>query len=61
MRVPFNFKLIPKNKKFHLTDLIEKSLKLKKNIGVFPVYNKDWLDIGQWSEYQKAEDFISSQ
>ncbi len=58
---PSIIQLIPKNKKFHFTDLIEKSLKLKKNIGVFPVYNKDWLDIGQWSEYQKAEDFISSQ
>lgn len=43
---PDVLKNIPKNKFFHITDLI---LKIKKNggkIGVFPISEKSWLDYG---------------
>ncbi len=47
-------KNIPKNKKFDLPQLIHKLKKLNKRIGVFPVSEEAWVDIGQWNEYKKA-------
>lgn len=44
---------IPENKFFPITNLIEKGLKKSSKIGVFPVSEKSWIDIGGWSEYQK--------
>ena len=46
--------LIPLGKKFNMTDLIEKAKKNKKQIGIFPIDDSSWTDIGQWSEYHKA-------
>ena len=51
---PDIFKLIPKNKKFDMTDLIKKSKSLEKKIGVYPVDEDSWIDIGQWNEYKHA-------
>ena len=25
-----------------------------KRIGIFPVYDHNWIDVEQWSEYKKA-------
>jgi dTDP-glucose pyrophosphorylase len=47
---------IPKNKFYHITHLIEDANAQGKKIGVFPVDDDDWIDIGQWAEYQKAID-----
>jgi len=47
-------KLIPKNKKFDLTDLINKCLKLKKKIGVYEIPNNAWTDLGKLSDFSKA-------
>ncbi len=44
---------IPENKVFHLTHLIEKIMKRKGKVGVFPVSEKSWKDIGGWSELMK--------
>jgi NDP-sugar pyrophosphorylase family protein len=43
---------IPENLFFHITNLIEEILKRKGNIGVFPVSEKSWKDIGSWEEYR---------
>lgn len=51
---PKVFKHIPKNKYFNMNYLIQKIQKLKKKIGVFPVPNSSWLDVGQWDEYKKT-------
>ena len=48
--------LIPKDKFYHITHLIEDAKNQGKKIGVFPVDEDDWIDIGQWAEYQKAID-----
>ena len=48
--------LIPKDKFYHITHLIEDAKNQGKKIGVFPVDDDDWIDIGQWAEYQKAID-----
>lgn len=47
-------KLIPKNKFYDFTDLIEKAKKRRFKIGVFPISEHAWTDIGQWDEYRNA-------
>jgi dTDP-glucose pyrophosphorylase len=44
---------IPGNEFFHITHLIEKIKKRKGRVGVFPVSEKSWKDIGNWDEYLK--------
>jgi dTDP-glucose pyrophosphorylase len=44
---------IPKNKFFHITHLIEKVKNTGGKVGVFPVSEKSWKDIGEWDEYIK--------
>ena len=39
---------------FHITDLIKKILRRKGKIGVFPVSEGAWLDVGNWNEYNKS-------
>ena len=46
--------LIPSNKKFDFTDLIDICIKNKKKIGIYPISEDQWIDMGQWNEYQKA-------
>ncbi len=45
---------IPKNSFFHITDLIEKIRKDGKKVGVFPIDDDSWIDVGQWEEYRNA-------
>ena len=45
---------IPKRKFYHITHLIEDAKNKGKNVGVFPIDDDDWIDVGQWTEYQKA-------
>jgi len=47
---------IPKDTFYHITHLIEDLKNSGKKVGVFPVDDDDWIDIGQWVEYQKAID-----
>ena len=42
---------IPSGEFFHITQLIENVKKRNGNIGVFPVSEKAWLDIGDWKGY----------
>ncbi len=42
---------IPDNNFFHITMLFEKILKRNGKIGVFPVSEKSWIDIGDWQKY----------
>lgn len=46
--------LIPKDKPFDITDLIEKVREKGGLVGVYPIDEKSWIDIGQWEEYHKA-------
>jgi dTDP-glucose pyrophosphorylase/predicted transcriptional regulator len=50
---------IPHNEFFHITDLIEKLKSLDRKVGVYPVTEKSWVDIGQWSEYKEALKLLS--
>ena len=53
---PNLIKLIPKGKACDMTDLINIIKKQKKQIGVYPIDDESWIDVGQWSEYRKAVD-----
>lgn len=44
---------IPPNKFYHITDLIADLQKKNHKIGVFPISEGSWKDIGEWSEYLK--------
>jgi dTDP-glucose pyrophosphorylase len=44
---------IPENKIYHITMLIEKLLSERRKVGVFPVSEKSWKDIGEWQAYFK--------
>ena len=48
---PKVLKLIPVNKKYDLTDLIKNVKKKSGRIGVYPIFEDAWKDIGLWSKY----------
>ncbi|MFW6275180.1 MAG: nucleotidyltransferase family protein [bacterium] len=47
---------IPDAEFYHITDLIKRVKKRKGNVGVFPVSEKSWKDIGEWDLYLKNKD-----
>jgi dTDP-glucose pyrophosphorylase len=44
---------IPTDEFFHITHLIENVQKRQGKVGVFPVSEKSWRDIGQWDDFLK--------
>lgn len=44
---------IPENIFFHITHLIENIIKRNGKVGVFPISEGSWIDIGNWSDYLK--------
>lgn len=51
---PIIIRHIPENTYFDMTILIDKILKNGHKVGVYPVSEKSWVDVGQWEEYKKA-------
>jgi len=47
---------IPKEKLYHITELIVDAKKDGKKVGVYPIAEEAWNDIGQWAEYRQAVD-----
>ncbi|MFW6046519.1 MAG: sugar phosphate nucleotidyltransferase [Candidatus Woesearchaeota archaeon] len=45
---------IPHNEFFHITQLIKEIKEKQGKIGVFPVSQKSWLDIGVWKKYEDS-------
>lgn len=45
---------IPSQELFHITHLMENIIVRNGRVGVFPISEGSWLDIGQWKEYQKT-------
>lgn len=43
---------IPNDVYFHITDLIDKILDRNGTVGVFPVSEKSWKDVGNWDDYK---------
>ena len=46
--------LIEAGEFLHITSLLERVRGEGGRVGVFPVGENSWIDVGQWSEYQKA-------
>ena len=44
---------IPNVENFHITNLIEKVLARRGAVGVYPVSEKSWSDVGDWSLYRQ--------
>lgn len=44
---------IPENEFFHITQLIDKLIRDDRRVGVFPIKEGSWTDIGSWNEYLK--------
>lgn len=50
---PSVLKYIPKKQMFHMTDVMRVLQENKQAIGIFPVSEKSWMDVGQLAEYKK--------
>ncbi len=46
--------LLPEHEYFDTTDLIQRLLETNRRIGLYPVPQQSWLDVGQWEEYRKT-------
>ncbi|MFA5844075.1 MAG: nucleotidyltransferase family protein [Coriobacteriia bacterium] len=44
---------IPAGRMYHMTDLVNDLIAAGKKVGVYPVSEKSWLDMGQWEELQE--------
>lgn len=44
---------IPSDRLYHITFLIEKLIGESRKVGVFPINEGSWTDIGNWDEYMK--------
>ncbi len=51
---PDMLKLIKKNKIYHITHLIEDARSKGKKVGVFPVDDNAWFDVGEWAAYRET-------
>ncbi len=47
---------IPTDEFYHITHLIARLMEENRRVGVFPVSEKSWKDIGEWKEYFKFID-----
>ncbi|KAA0890490.1 nucleotidyltransferase family protein [Oryzomonas rubra] len=55
---PETLSFIPENEFFHFTHLIEKVKESGGKVGIYPVSEKSWIDVGEWAEYKKALDTL---
>lgn len=51
---PKTLNMIPDSGIFHMTHLMEKVKERNGTVGVYPISEKSWIDVGQWEEYRKA-------
>lgn len=50
---PHLIKEIPKDTFYHITFLIEKLINEGRRVGVYPINEGSWTDVGNWDEYLK--------
>lgn len=53
---PELIKRVPEGTFYHITDLIDDVRADGGRVGVFPVSEKSWKDVGEWDEYLKNKD-----
>ena len=47
-------KYIPENSSFDMDDLVRRLIENDKKVVIYPVNERDYIDIGQWDEYKKV-------
>jgi len=52
--------LVPEDAFFHITHLMEALNTADRLVGIFPVSEGAWFDIGVWSEYMKTQELFKS-
>lgn len=50
---------IPKNRVFHMTDLAEMMIEKKKRVGIYPINENSFLDMGEFEEMKRMEEHIN--
>ena len=56
---PQIIELIPKDEFFHMTDLTNVLLKKKFKVGIYPISEESFLDMGEFEEMKKMEDRLN--
>jgi len=51
---PSALEVIPRDQQFDLTDLLKQLKNSGRKVGVYPVSEKSWMDIGRMEEYKKS-------
>lgn len=51
--------LIPENKMFHMTNLIEVVQSMNKQVGIYPISEDSFLDMGEFSEMKRMEEKLN--
>jgi dTDP-glucose pyrophosphorylase len=51
---PEVIKLIPKDTYFDMTDLLANLMSKGKRVGLYPISEKSWIDVGQWEDLNNA-------
>ncbi len=51
---PNTLNMIPDKGMFHMTHLMEKMKGNNGIVGVYPISESSWIDVGQWEEYRNA-------
>lgn len=51
---------VPENTFYHITDLIEALKQDGRRVGVYPISEQSWIDIGQWTEYKNNVKVLES-
>ena len=57
---PDIIKYIPRDIMFHMTDLAEKMLSMGMNVGMYPISEQAFLDMGEFGEMKKMEERINN-
>ncbi len=58
---PEYLSIIPKGSVFHMTDFAEKMMKEGKQVGMYPISENSFLDMGEFEEMKKMEERINSE
>lgn len=49
---------IPVDRMYHITELIKAVKDIGMSVGVYPIAENSWIDVGQWNEYKKALELL---
>ena len=57
---PEHIDLIPEKRMFHMTDLAEKLMQQGKRVGMYPISENSFLDMGEFAEMKRMEERINA-